>query len=119
MNIEIELNKLENNHDWSIYTDREKREIAFNAGVRAYKKEVQNTSEMHELLAEQNQIALIWSIEDVKQQASEMKIKLTDQEAWEILQTVEANHDCTLGVTWITLEFAIDNYVEEKDVKKH
>jgi len=54
------------------------------------------------LLAERKQIALIWSIEDVK----EVRPDLTDEQAWQALQQVKRENDATIGVTWETLEWA-------------
>ena len=53
------------------------------------------------LLADRQQIALLWSIEDVQ----EVRPDLTDQQAWEVLQQVKHCHDCNYGVTWLTLEW--------------
>jgi len=56
--------------------------------------------DIHSLLAERKQIAIIWTIEDVQ----EMRPELGDDQAWEVLQIVSRRHDATLGVTWETLE---------------
>jgi len=57
-------------------------------------------TDIHALLAERGEIALIWSIDDVQA----VRPDLTDKQAWEVLQKVERCHDATLGVTWLTLE---------------
>jgi hypothetical protein len=58
--------------------------------------------DIHALLADRKQIALVWSIEDVQ----EVRPDLTDKQAWEVLQQVKSGHDATLGVNWETLEWA-------------
>jgi hypothetical protein len=57
------------------------------------------------LLAERQQIAAIWSVEDVQ----EVRPDLTDQQAWEVLQEVKRHYDATIGVTWVTLEFIAEH----------
>lgn len=54
---------------------------------------------IHKLLAERNQIAVIWSIEDVQ----EVRPDLTADQAWEVLKSVDCQHDANYGVTWNTL----------------
>ncbi|WP_020472319.1 hypothetical protein [Zavarzinella formosa] len=56
--------------------------------------------DIDKLLAERGQIAIIWSVEDVK----EIHPDLDDEQAWEVLKIVLRRHDATLGVTWDTLE---------------
>lgn len=57
--------------------------------------------DIHALLIERNQIAAIWSIEDVQG----IRPDLTDEQAWEVLQQVKRQHDAAIGVTWDTLEW--------------
>jgi hypothetical protein len=52
-------------------------------------------------LAERRMIAAIWCIEDVQT----VRPDLTDDNAWEVLQAVDAKKDAGLGITWITIEF--------------
>jgi hypothetical protein len=56
------------------------------------------------LLAERKQIAAIWGVEDVR----EVRPDLTDDQAWEVLQTAESQHDATVGITWDTLDLIAD-----------
>jgi hypothetical protein len=58
--------------------------------------------DINALLAKRQQIASIWSIEDVQQNRPD----LSDDDAWEVLQTVKHDHDCNYGITWQTLEMA-------------
>ncbi len=58
--------------------------------------------DVHKLLAQSSQIAIVWSIEDVKA----VRPDLTDDQAWEVLQHVERRHDANLGVSWDTLDSA-------------
>lgn len=56
--------------------------------------------DIHKLLAERKQIAIIWSIEDVQQ----VRPDLTDDQAWEVLQQVNRHQDAELGVNWQAFE---------------
>jgi hypothetical protein len=51
--------------------------------------------DVHELLAENRQIAHIWGLDDVQQQRPD----LDDDQAWEVLQLVEEKLDCNVGIT--------------------
>jgi len=60
--------------------------------------------DIHAVLAERRQIAVIWSIEDVQ----EVRPDLTDDQAWAVLQTVERRHDANIGVSWDVLQCQAD-----------
>ena len=64
---------------------------------------------------DRNSIALIWCVDDIKHMTKEMEIpiKLTDDQCMEILYDVHRRHDATIGVTWDTLEYAIENYLQD------
>jgi len=57
-----------------------------------------------ELLARRQQIALIWSVEDVQ----EARPDLSNAQAMELLEYVRDKHDAMLGVSWTTLECAAE-----------
>jgi hypothetical protein len=56
-------------------------------------------------LAERGQIAVIWSVEDVKG----IRPDLTDDQCWEVLQQVKDVHDAESGISWTTLETVADD----------
>jgi hypothetical protein len=56
--------------------------------------------DIHAILAERKEIAIIWSIEDVQF----MRPDLTDDQAWQVLGQVKRHHDAEFGVNWQTLE---------------
>lgn len=64
-----------------------------------------------------NSIALIWCVDDIKHMTKEMEIpiKLTDDQCMEILYDIHRRHDATIGVTWDTLEYAIENYLQNEE----
>ena len=60
---------------------------------------------VRKLLAKHRSIAAIWCIEDVKG----VRPHLTDDQAWEVLQQVDDNHDAEWGICWTTLETVADD----------
>jgi hypothetical protein len=61
--------------------------------------------DIHGVAAERHQIAIVWSIEDVRV----VRPDLTDDQAWEVLQQAERHHDASIGITWDTLECVADD----------
>tara|TARA_R110000868_G_scaffold187100_1_gene429612 strand:- start:20 stop:235 length:216 start_codon:yes stop_codon:yes gene_type:complete len=59
-------------------------------------------------------ISIKWSTYDVLGLADEMGIKLTDQEADEILDQMERFHDAQIGINWGVIEIYIEQHQEEK-----
>jgi hypothetical protein len=70
--------------------------------------------DVHKLLAQSGQIAIVWCIEDVK----EVRPDLTDDQAWEVLQLVERSHDANFGVSWETLDSAAHSLFGDAAKKK-
>lgn len=62
---------------------------------------------------EKRQIAIIWDIDDVQDMAKKRNMKLTDEQAFEILTKMKSQHDCTIGINWDT----IDCYLDDIDFK--
>jgi hypothetical protein len=56
--------------------------------------------DLHELLANERKVALVWSIDDVKQRRPD----LSDDEAWQVLDAFQRPHDCKMQATWDKLE---------------
>ena len=61
------------------------------------------------------EISIIWSTEDVLHQAKEKGVKLTEDEANEILLQMERKHDADIGISWQTINDYIDDLVEARD----
>jgi hypothetical protein len=60
--------------------------------------------DVHELLEQRRQVAVIWCIEDVQS----VRHDLTDDQAWEVLQECCRIHDCELGFNWLLIETVAD-----------
>ena len=52
--------------------------------------------DIHAVLAERRQVAVIWSVEDVEG----IRPDLSGDQAWEVLQRCRDKHDCEYGFTW-------------------
>ena len=61
------------------------------------------------------EISIIWSTEDVLHQAKEKGVKLTEDEANEILLHMERKHDADIGISWTTIDVYIDDLVDARD----
>src|SRR5207302_1259542 len=70
--------------------------------------------DIHELLAENRQIAHIWGVDDVRQQRPD----LDDGQAWAVLQAVEKRLDSDYGITWDTLKIIADELYPEKRYRR-
>lgn len=62
---------------------------------------------------DKRQVAFIWSIEDV--QGLEGGEKLTDEQAFEVLQAFEHHHEGSHDAMWDDLKFHLDYWKEEKN----
>ncbi len=60
--------------------------------------------DIHELLSENRKIAHIWGIDDVQG----LRPDLNDDQAWQVLQTVDGYLDSDHGVTWDTIKLTAD-----------
>lgn len=70
--------------------------------------------DIHALLAENRQIAHIWSIDDVLGQRPD----LDGDQAWAVLQAAAKRLDSNYGITWDTLKILADELYPEKP-KRH
>jgi len=56
-----------------------------------------------------------WSKDDVLDKASDMSVKITEDEAVEILDHIADNFDANHGVFWDTIEWAIEDHVKRRE----
>jgi hypothetical protein len=73
------------------------------------KFQVRAEIDVHELLAQHQQVAVIWSIEDVQN----VRPKLSDERACQVLQDCISNHDCEEGFHWHFIEQTADTLFPE------
>ncbi len=56
----------------------------------------------------------IWCIDDVLGTADEMGVKLTIDDANNIIDDIDRHIDSELGITWETIKCSIEDYLGEK-----
>jgi len=57
---------------------------------------------------------ILWGREDVKGYAEKQDEEITDDEADEILETIDGHKDCEIGITWMTIEQTTDEFIAER-----
>jgi hypothetical protein len=62
----------------------------------------------------QDKIALTWTADDVIERAGSMDVSLTEDEANDILGRAFHRYDCSIGITWDTFDYYIDEIASEK-----
>jgi hypothetical protein len=65
---------------------------------------------------EDNSIAIIWEIADVRQviENNDMPLQLDDEQCMEVLGYVERKHDANFGVSWDSIYYAIEYIFEDE-----
>jgi len=84
-------------HTVSVWTVEAALTTAFEAGRTSTESD---PVDIEAILAKRDQIAVIWSVEDVQ----EIRPDLTLEQAWEVLQRTSSKHDANVGITWETLD---------------
>lgn len=93
---------------------KEKDELDIPHNTEAAIKEAPATGaplDVHQLLADRRQIAVIWSIEDVQS----VRPDLTGDQAWQVLRRCERVHDCEIGFNWLLIETIADDLFPEPE----
>ena len=60
---------------------------------------------VHQLLEERRQVAVIWSTDDVQ----DVRPDLSEDQAWQVLRQCRRAHDCEVGFTWLLIETMADD----------
>jgi sugar phosphate isomerase/epimerase len=58
-----------------------------------------------------------WHISDVQLLAEDMKEKLSNDEAREVLRLVKKRHDCNVGINWDVINYWIEHVLDERKKK--
>ena len=51
----------------------------------------------------------IWQVDDVIERAKEREIEISTEQAEEIIHRIDRKQDATLGISWDTIDFYIDD----------
>ena len=58
-----------------------------------------------------NEIAIVWSAEDVKQECE----WLTDEQALDVLYAIEHRHDACIGINWEVIYYTAEQMYQKKE----
>ena len=53
----------------------------------------------------------IWQVDDVLGRAKEREIEITREQAEKIVSRIDRRKDATLGITWVTIDCALDDFI--------
>lgn len=56
-----------------------------------------------------DRIAILWGKDDVVHRAKEIEVEITDDDALDVLQRLENDHDCNIGITWDVIDCYIND----------
>jgi uncharacterized protein YpuA (DUF1002 family) len=59
-------------------------------------------------LCKRGYIRVLWQKDDVKEQAQNRGIDLTDKQVNEIVRLIERQHDCNVGLSWDVIDIFTD-----------
>lgn len=59
-------------------------------------------------------ISISWGTDDVLGKAEEMEVEISMEEANEILDIIERQHDATIGINWDVIACNIQDFVDRK-----
>ena len=57
----------------------------------------------------------IWGVEDVLERASERDMTITKEQAETVLNKMDSKQDCSMGVSWDTMDCYLDEIVSETE----
>ena len=63
-------------------------------------------------------IDIIWTVEDIREVATNKGLSLTNDECVLILESLEDNYDASIGINWDLLNLAIDSYFHKNKTLK-
>ena len=65
----------------------------------------ENVIDVHQLLEDRRQVAVIWSTDDVQ----DIRPDLSEDQAWQVLRECRRVHDCEVGFTWLLIEIVAND----------
>ena len=57
-------------------------------------------------------ISIVWCADDVRQQAKDMDVELTERQVSDVLSLMQDKHDATIGMNWDVIGYFIDEVLE-------
>jgi len=78
-------------------------------------KEIERLRRQYKDNLDEHVAVMVWSEDDMLCRAGERKIKITREQAQDIIDRIDRKQDATLGITWDTIDCYLDDYEEETD----
>jgi len=114
-----------NSHDFvstEITTEKDKNGDRvfrfFVDGVLMKKATVKNGKIHHDedVINKENSISIGWCIKDIRYAMNdrEDKVDISDEECMDILSMIERRHDANIGITWDTIDYYLDEFIQDK-----
>lgn len=60
-------------------------------------------------------INIKWSTDDVLWRAEDMNVKITEEQADDVLSLLESNHDANVGINWDVIDYYIGVITKGED----
>lgn len=101
-------------HDFRSHPPHERPLNHIYHSLRTIRRELKRSTtppDVHVLLAQRKQVAIVWAVEDVLG----VRPHLTVEQAWEVLRRCKRVHDCNYGFTWELLEAVADDLYPAED----
>ena len=57
----------------------------------------------------------VWCVEDVFQRAKERDMTITKEQAEEVLNNMDSKQDCSMGISWDTMDCYLDEITAETE----
>jgi hypothetical protein len=95
-------------HTVSVWAVGDALTAAFEAG-QSFAIQQRKRMDIHELLEQHREIALVWGIEDVQS----LRPDLNGDQCWKVLQRCQDAHDCNHGITWDLIDMVASDLFPE------
>jgi predicted P-loop ATPase/GTPase len=69
------------------------------------------------MIDKQGRLHVVWLIYDVISRAKEQGIKVSRKQANDVLEMIDHNHDCNIGITWDVLDYCTDDVLERQRIE--
>jgi len=56
-------------------------------------------------------VRIDWHLEDFEERAKDLDLNLTNDQLIDAMQEVARHHDCNYGITWFTIDQALENQI--------
>lgn len=99
--------------DYFYYTTWELSNEFYTENGLYFYKDRDDEWEWQQTIDRKEVIAIKWSTTDVIHRANERGFMLTFEQAYDILDILEKDHDATIGINWEVIDTVTDNYLNE------